>query len=205
VLITFGKVSSTETVIIFGSILWEGPGMTEACVILNDIHIDIMDYIKPAYCNEVQVHVTRRHVQLFTLLTRYYTVPKYVEWENRVNVSTTLSGVVSSLASTAFQTSHIQGSTTLSEAGHVMKATNMSCLTPEDAMSDDFLSANMYARCVLLCLSIEQCSYYSITIGEDVLLEFPFSGHLQSILSVSPVSRTMPNGFKVLVLAMTLS
>jgi hypothetical protein len=29
--------------------------MAEACVILNDIHIDIMDYIKPAYCNEGQV------------------------------------------------------------------------------------------------------------------------------------------------------
>lgn len=49
------KVSSTETGVIFGSILWEGPNMSEACVILNDIHIDIMDYIKPAYCNEAQV------------------------------------------------------------------------------------------------------------------------------------------------------
>jgi hypothetical protein len=53
--------------------------MAEACVILNDIHIDIMDYIKPAYCNEAQVRVARRHVQLFTLLTRYCTVPKYVD------------------------------------------------------------------------------------------------------------------------------
>ena len=49
------KVSSTETGVIFGSILWEGPNMSEACVILSDIHIDIMDYIKPAYCNEAQV------------------------------------------------------------------------------------------------------------------------------------------------------
>lgn len=29
--------------------------MSEQCVILNDIHIDIMDYIKPAYCTEAQV------------------------------------------------------------------------------------------------------------------------------------------------------
>lgn len=49
------KVSSTETGVIFGNILWEGTGMTEACVVLNDIHIDIMDYIKPNYCNEAQV------------------------------------------------------------------------------------------------------------------------------------------------------
>lgn len=32
--------------------------MSEACVILNDIHIDIMDYIKPAYCNEAQVRIS---------------------------------------------------------------------------------------------------------------------------------------------------
>ena len=49
------KVSSTETGVIFGSILWEGQGMTEACVVLNDVHVDIMDYIKPAWCNEAQV------------------------------------------------------------------------------------------------------------------------------------------------------
>ena len=58
------KVSSTETGVIFGSILWEGPNMSEACVILNDIHIDIMDYIKPAYCNEAQVFsfpITDKH------------------------------------------------------------------------------------------------------------------------------------------------
>ncbi len=50
-------MSSTETGVIFGSILWEGPGLAEQCVILNDIHIDIMDYIKPAYCTEQQVSV----------------------------------------------------------------------------------------------------------------------------------------------------
>ncbi len=51
------KVSSTETGVIFGSIIWEGPGLAEQCVILNDIHIDIMDYIKPAYCTEQQVSI----------------------------------------------------------------------------------------------------------------------------------------------------
>ena len=49
------KVSSTETGVIFGNILGEGQVLSESCVVLNDIHIDIMDYIKPAYCNEAQV------------------------------------------------------------------------------------------------------------------------------------------------------
>ena len=60
------KVSSTETGVIFGSILWEGPNMSEACVILNDIHIDIMDYIKPAYCNEAQVVSSKFQVHAVT-------------------------------------------------------------------------------------------------------------------------------------------
>ncbi|KAJ2924380.1 hypothetical protein H1R20_g12715, partial [Candolleomyces eurysporus] len=107
------KVSSTETGVIFGSILWEGPNMGESCVILNDIHIDIMDYIKPAYCNEAQFR---------SMWTEF-------EWENRVNVNSSLSD----------PRDYLQ---------HVMKVTNMSCLTPEGATSGDcdFLSANMYAR-----------------------------------------------------------
>ncbi|KAL4064123.1 adaptin N terminal region-domain-containing protein [Scleroderma yunnanense] len=122
------KVSSTETGVIFGSILWEGHGLTECCVILNDIHIDIMDYIKPAYCNETQFR---------SMWTEF-------EWENRVNVSTNMTEPREYLK-------------------HVMKSTNMSCLTPEGAMSGDcdFLSANMYARSLfgedaLANLSIEK-------------------------------------------------
>lgn len=71
------QVSSTETGVIFGNILWEGVGLTESCVVLNDIHIDIMDYIKPAYCNEAQFR---------SMWTEF-------EWENRVNVTTTITYV----------------------------------------------------------------------------------------------------------------
>jgi coatomer subunit beta len=72
------KVSSTETGVIFGSILWEGPNMSEACVILNDIHIDIMDYIKPAYCNEAQVRSLPSDI--YNTLEQYSpAVQKYVE------------------------------------------------------------------------------------------------------------------------------
>ncbi|KAI0931475.1 hypothetical protein AcW1_001131 [Taiwanofungus camphoratus] len=128
------KVSSTETGVIFGSILWEGPGMSEQCVILNDIHIDIMDYIKPAYCTEAQFR---------SMWTEF-------EWENRVNVTTSISD----------PREYLQ---------HVMKATNMSCLTPEGAVSGDcdFLSANMYARSLfgedaLANLSVERTEAGSI-------------------------------------------
>ncbi|KAK7473293.1 coatomer subunit beta [Stygiomarasmius scandens] len=129
------KVSSTETGVIFGSILWDGPNLSESCVVLNDIHIDIMDYIKPAYCNEAQFR---------SMWTEF-------EWENRVNVNSQLSDPRDYLK-------------------HVMKSTNMSCLTPEGALSGecDFLSANMYARSLfgedaLANLSVERTENGTIT------------------------------------------
>ncbi|KZV81160.1 Coatomer, beta subunit [Exidia glandulosa HHB12029] len=108
------KVASTETGVIFGNIIWEnGPGTAETCVILNDIHIDIMDYIKPATCTETQFR---------SMWTEF-------EWENRVNVVTTITDLRQYLA-------------------HIMKCTNMNCLTPDAALEGecDFLSANLYAR-----------------------------------------------------------
>lgn len=129
------KVSSTETGVIFGNILWEGGGLEEACVVLNDIHIDIMDYIKPAYCNEAQFR---------SMWTEF-------EWENRVNVTTSITDLRGYLR-------------------HIMKSTNMACLTPEGAMSGDcaFLSANLYARSLfgedaLANLSIEKTDTGAIT------------------------------------------
>ncbi|VDB90223.1 unnamed protein product [Peniophora sp. CBMAI 1063] len=129
------KVSSTETGVIFGSILWEGPALAEQAVILNDIHIDIMDYIKPAHCTEQQFRA---------MWTEF-------EWENRVNVSTTVSDPREYLK-------------------HIMSSTNMACLTPEGAMSGDcdFLSANLYARSLfgedaLANLSIERTEAGTIT------------------------------------------
>ncbi|KAI8891223.1 Coatomer, beta subunit [Backusella circina FSU 941] len=69
------KVSSTETGVIFGNIVYDGHGSTENCVVLNDIHIDIMDYINPAYCNETQFR---------SMWTEF-------EWENKVNVNTNVN------------------------------------------------------------------------------------------------------------------
>ena len=49
------KVSSTETGIVFGSIVYESAGgaSDRNYVVLNDIHIDIMDYIEPATCSDL--------------------------------------------------------------------------------------------------------------------------------------------------------
>jgi coatomer subunit beta len=66
------KVSSTDTGVIFGNVVYDGPHSTETnVVILNDVHVDIMDYIQPATCTETQFR---------TMWTEF-------EWENKVNIN----------------------------------------------------------------------------------------------------------------------
>jgi len=127
------KVSSTETGIIFGNIVYDIAGVSASdknCVILNDIHIDIMDYISPAYCTEL----------------KFRAMWVEFEWENKVAVNTNISDVNEFLK-------------------HIVKSTNMKCLTPESALGGEcgFLSANLYARSVfgedaLANVSIEKSS-----------------------------------------------
>jgi coatomer subunit beta len=132
------KVSSTDTGVIFGNVVYDSASGTDThVVILNDVHADIMDYIQPASCSEAAFR---------TMWTEF-------EWENKVNIN-------------------IKGgkdSRTLRQyLAHLMKCTNMSCLTPEASLSGNcqFLSANLYARSVfgeslLLplfpCVSVPAC------------------------------------------------
>jgi len=70
------KVSSTETGVIFGNLVYDTTGAAEThVVVLNDIHIDIMDYINPTTCSDQQF---RQMWQEF-------------EWENKLNVNTTIT------------------------------------------------------------------------------------------------------------------
>ena len=112
------KVSSTETGVIFGNIVYEkasvgsGSSKDSSYVVLNEIHIDIMDYISPSYVSE----------------TEFRSMWTGFEWENKVNVKTDISDVRQYLE-------------------HIMKATNMACLTPEASLAGEcgFLSANLSA------------------------------------------------------------
>ncbi|KAM4102210.1 hypothetical protein ACB094_05G206800 [Castanea mollissima] len=70
------KVSSTETGVIFGNIVYETSSnvLERNVIVLNDIHIDIMDYISPASCADVA----------------FRTMWAEFEWENKVAVNTVL-------------------------------------------------------------------------------------------------------------------
>jgi len=71
------KVSSTETGVIFGNIVYESSGSDRNVVVLNDIHIDIMDYISPASCADMA----------------FRNMWAEFEWENKVAVNTSITNV----------------------------------------------------------------------------------------------------------------
>jgi coatomer subunit beta len=74
----FSQVSSTETGVIFGNIVYDAAGQLDRnVVVLNDIHIDIMDYISPANCADVA----------------FRNMWAEFEWENKVAVNTSITEV----------------------------------------------------------------------------------------------------------------
>jgi len=107
------KVSSTETGHIFGTIVYDDMSTGEKRYIhLNDIHMDIMDYIRPATTTD----------EMFRNMWAEF------EWENKVAISTSITSLVEFLK-------------------HIVKSTNMRCLTPHDqSEKGSFLAANLYAR-----------------------------------------------------------
>ncbi|XP_031386551.1 coatomer subunit beta-1-like [Punica granatum] len=124
------KVSSTETGVIFGNIVYEtsSNAVEKAVVVLNEIHIDIMDYISPASSADIA----------------FRTMWAEIEWENEVAVNTNIQDEKEFL-------------------NHIMKSTNMKCLTPPSALEGEcgFLAANLYAKSIfeeeaLVNVSIEK-------------------------------------------------
>ena len=71
------KVSSTETGVIFGNIVYDKQGASDASVtiVLNDVHVDVLSFVKPNYVGEAQFR---------SLWTEF-------EWENKVAVNTSIS------------------------------------------------------------------------------------------------------------------
>jgi coatomer subunit beta len=72
------KVSSTETGHIFGTIAYTDMATQEQKLInLNDIHMDIMDYIRPATCSD----------EMFRSMWAEF------EWENKVAIATSITSL----------------------------------------------------------------------------------------------------------------
>ncbi|XP_038072469.1 coatomer subunit beta-like [Patiria miniata] len=139
------KVASTENGIIFGNIVYDvsGAANDRNVVVLNDIHIDIMDYIVPATCTD----------QEFRSMWAEF------EWENKVTVNTNITDLHGYLK-------------------HVLKSTNMRCLTPEKAISGEcgFMAANLYARSIF---GEDALANVSIEKPASATPETPVTGHIR--------------------------
>merc|ERR1712071_127863 len=73
------KVSSTETGHIFGTVVYDDTTTGEKGYInLNDIHMDIMDYIRPATCSD----------EMFRSMWAEF------EWENKVAIATSITSLI---------------------------------------------------------------------------------------------------------------
>ncbi|RLV95548.1 Coatomer subunit beta [Spathaspora sp. JA1] len=72
------KVNSADTGVIFGNIVYDGQHSNESTiVILNDVHVDIMDYIKPATCTE----------------TQFRKMWNEFEWENKITIKSQMDSL----------------------------------------------------------------------------------------------------------------
>lgn len=181
------QVSSTETGHIFGTIVYENSSTAEKTYVnLNDIQMDIMDYIRPASCSD----------EAFRAMWAEF------EWENKVramcdvgvacvlgcththahaHVTTTHTPLASTHSipppnhsqntpqhpTNNEQHHQVAINTTFTDLqaflAHVVASTNMRCLTPTSSLSgkSSFLAANLYAKSVfgedaLVNLSVEK-------------------------------------------------
>mmetsp|Transcript_27399 Transcript_27399/g.59854 ORF Transcript_27399/g.59854 Transcript_27399/m.59854 type:complete len:1016 (-) Transcript_27399:79-3126(-) len=160
------KVASTETGVIFGYVTYEKRSATDKeCTVLNELHVDILDYIERAWIGELA----------------FRTMWSEFEWENKININTTIADVGTYLG-------HIMQNTNMSIVGRSAKKTTGPApkkkgrLTVEEVKdmireatgvqqlisSSSFVAANLYAKSIfgedaLANVSIEKLSDGKLT------------------------------------------
>ncbi|EGV66613.1 coatomer subunit beta [Yamadazyma tenuis] len=72
------KVTSADTGVIFGNIVYDGVHSDESTIVIfNDVHIDILDYIKPATCTE----------------SAFRKMWNEFEWENKITIKSEMGSL----------------------------------------------------------------------------------------------------------------
>lgn len=140
------KVASTETGIIFGYVTYDKKSAADKeCTVLNELHVDILDYIERAWIGELN----------------FRTMWSEFEWENKININTSISEVGAFLE-------HIMQNTNMSIVGRGYKKNTNSKdqkkgkLTQEDVKemlreatgiktlidTSSFVAVNLYAKSI---------------------------------------------------------
>eukprot|EP00490_Sorites_sp_Unknown_P012488 CAMPEP_0114698018 /NCGR_PEP_ID=MMETSP0191-20121206/74421_1 /TAXON_ID=126664 /ORGANISM="Sorites sp." /LENGTH=416 /DNA_ID=CAMNT_0001997807 /DNA_START=216 /DNA_END=1466 /DNA_ORIENTATION=+ len=138
-------LASTETGIIFGYVTFEKKSAADKeCSVLNELHVDILDYIERSWINELA----------------FRTMWSEFEWENKVNINTSITEVGTFLE-------HIMRNTNMSIVGRSYKKTGdknqkKGKLTAEDVQemlrdavgikklidTSSFVAVNLYAKSI---------------------------------------------------------
>jgi len=139
------KVASTETGIIFGYVTYEKRSAADKeCTALNELHVDILDYIERAWICELA----------------FRTMWSEFEWENKININTSINEVGMFLE-------HIMRNTNMSIVGRSFKKTDpkekkKGRLTAEEVQemlreaigikrlidTSSFVAVNLYAKSI---------------------------------------------------------
>mmetsp|Transcript_42182 Transcript_42182/g.106207 ORF Transcript_42182/g.106207 Transcript_42182/m.106207 type:complete len:1025 (+) Transcript_42182:99-3173(+) len=141
------KVGSTETGIIFGYVTYEKKSAADKeCTVLNELHVDILDYIERAWIGELA----------------FRTMWSEFEWENKININTSITEVGAFLE-------HIMRNTNMSIVGRSYKSSGAGAkdqkkgkLTSEDVQemlneavgikklieTSSFVAVNLYAKSI---------------------------------------------------------
>lgn len=114
------KVSSTETGVIYGTIVFDSSKQDQQYIVLNEMRIDMMEYVKPMTCSA----------------NDFRTMWAEFDWENKVNVNTIALGT--DLRAFAEQITQITNMAELDIGG--------GGATPEQIQASGFLSTSLYAR-----------------------------------------------------------
>jgi coatomer subunit beta len=141
------KVGSTETGVVFGYVTFEKSSAEEKeCIVMNEMHVDILDYIERANIGELAFH---------SMWSEF-------EWENKININTSITEVGKYLG-------HIMRNTNMSIVGRgskkpipTKKGGDKNKLTEEDVEemirdahgvqalieSSSFVAVNLYSKSI---------------------------------------------------------
>mmetsp|Transcript_68866 Transcript_68866/g.222588 ORF Transcript_68866/g.222588 Transcript_68866/m.222588 type:complete len:1017 (-) Transcript_68866:232-3282(-) len=140
------KVASTETGIIFGYVTYDKKSAADKeCTVLNELHVDILDYIERAWIGELA----------------FRTMWSEFEWENKININTSINETGTFLE-------HIMRNTNMSIVGRSFKkgsepkGQKKGKLTGEDVQemlreavgikklidTSSFVAVNLYAKSI---------------------------------------------------------
>jgi len=146
------KVASTETGVIFGYVTHEKKSATDKeCTVMNELHVDILDYIECATVGELAFH---------TMWSEF-------EWENKININTSITEVGAFLG-------HVMRNTNMSIVGQAVKKSDKNDKKKKKKITEEDVEEMLRAAHGIQEL-LDQSSFVAVNLyaksifGEDAL------------------------------------